>query len=114
MRPGQRASPHKVVRQLQITHTGGNPTQRLAKSLQTALAACLVMGAGAAETGARETNNSLSTQSNFLLGDTETGGVVTRTNPGTCECDAAMHQCENQPLARSENERRDDAARVGC
>lgn len=66
------------------------------------------MGAGAAETGARETNNSLSTQSNFLLGDTETGGVVTRTNPGTCEF------CENQSLARSENERRDDATRVGC
>lgn len=70
------------------TH-GGNPTQRLAKLLQTALAAYRVILVGAAETGAGERQFSFDPIHDWIafgdqsmkLGDTETGAAVTQKNP---------------------------------
>lgn len=65
-------------------HTGGNPTLTPAKRQQTALAACRVTLAGAAEMGAwggHPPFDPINLLKDRLLGDVETGGSVTSTNP---------------------------------
>lgn len=72
----------KADRQLQITHTSKD-TREVANLSNTALAACRITLAGAAETGARSRHASFDPirVSGAVLGDTDTGGAATRTNP---------------------------------
>ena len=64
------------------SHTSKD-TREVANLSYTALAACRITLAGAAETGARSRHASFDPIRVFgaVLGDTDTGGAATRTNP---------------------------------
>jgi len=66
---------------LQNTHMSKD-TRRVANPSYTALAACLLIGAGAAETGAGGRHATFDPiRHAAVLGDAETGAAVTQTNP---------------------------------